>query len=100
MNDAAAMSISDGFGDGPAVGRCGPGWERLLANDRGQAPSLDVIHGEKVLVVNRANLVDGNNVRVLKSSRGGGFALETLYAFGAGKLAEQHHLHRDNAVQV
>ena len=65
-----------------------------------QALALDEIHREKRLSLVRANFVDGYDVRVLQTGRRCRFCPKPLRQILPRLVAEQEHLHRDNAAKA
>src|SRR5207244_1855887 len=121
-----AVSVMDGFGYLLEVLCRLPGWQGLLAHQLGQVLALDVIHGEEVLALVDAHVVNGDYVRVLQGGVTGGRiperqAEETIgaalfgsvvrelqTAFGTGEhgsnhskgIRPRHPLHRRNRASV
>jgi len=58
----------------------------------GQAGALDVFHGEVVLAVDLAHVVDLHDVRMAQTGGGAGLLLEPLHVLGAGEVAGEDHL--------
>ena len=65
-----------------------------------EAPALDQFHGEVVLAVLLADLVDGHDVGVIERCGGLGFALEALNVGRGGELSGENHLDGDQAIEA
>ena len=70
-----------------------------ICNSLGEAWTVDVFHGEKILAVELADLVDVDDIRVSQSSGGLGFDLKTADQLGRSQMAGQNHLHGDGAIE-
>src|SRR5438874_2652084 len=64
-----------------------------------QAAALDQLHGEVVLPLVFADVVDGDDVRMIEATALLGFDAEASDLFGRGELAGEDHLEGDDAVQ-
>src|SRR5262249_28126190 len=105
MQDAALMRVVDGPRDGGHDFRCPPlpplAEARTLSADHfRQAAAFYQSHGEVRLSVFVADLVDGDDLRVVETGGRLGFGAETARVTGRGKAALPDHLQRDEAVQT
>jgi hypothetical protein len=78
----------------------GPDRLRVAADGIGQAAAVDEVHAEVVLAVVLADLVDGDEVRVLEVAGRLGLEAEPLHLLGGRQLARPDHLQGDGAVQA
>src|SRR5262245_51520686 len=97
VEDALGVGVMDGFGDGFDVLSGAPGREGLRADKLGEVLALDVIHGEVGLAFEQADFVDGDDVRVLEKTGGGGFGAEALGGLFSGELL--NHFDGDDAAE-
>ena len=100
MQDPALMSVLNRPRDLGDVGGGLPCRQRTVPHQLGQTPPRDVVHRKVRLTVGLANLVDGDDVRVLELGDGLGFTAEPLERRLSRELAEQHHLDRHAAIQA
>src|SRR6266568_3781310 len=100
MQDALLVRVMDRFGSDLHVPR-GFGWrEWTIADELREVMPLHVIHRKEVLAFVHSDFVNGHDVRMLQSSRGGRFAAEPLGNLFAGELPGQDHLYRDDAIEA
>ena len=76
MDDALLVQMLDGPGDRRHQPDGRGDVDRPLGDPLGQALTLDVLHGEEVLPVELAHLVDVDDVRVAEPGGGLGLGLE------------------------
>src|SRR5436309_11342689 len=100
MQDAVLMRVVNGFSNELDVPRGFRGRQRTSAHELRKVLSLDVIHREVMLTVVDANIVNGDDVRVLEEGRSRNLAPEPLNDLLARELPGQDHLHRDNALET
>ncbi len=100
VQDAVLMRIVDGLGDDLDVARGTGGGQWLAGGEPGEALALDKIHGEEGPTLVRANFVDGDDVCVLQTGGRRRFRAEPLGQVLARLVAEQEHLHCDNAAKA
>src|SRR5262245_59616765 len=72
----------------------------MVAHQVGEAAALDEVHGEIELSLMLADLVDGDNVRVLEVSGGTGLGVKALQVLLAGELPRKDHLEGDHAIKA
>jgi hypothetical protein len=67
---------------------------------RGQAAALDQLHGEVVLALVFADLVDGQDVRMVEIGRRLGFPVKARHVRLRRQLARQDHLERHQSIEA
>ena len=99
MQGPMGMSVVNGLGDGQHVLRGLLSRQRFTPDHFGQVTALDVIHRKEVFSVVLANLVDRDNVGVLKIGRCLGLDVKAANCGVIRQSAIQNHFDGHHAVQ-
>ena len=100
MKDILLVRVLDGAGDGgDEAGRVARRQRAVLRESLGERLALDVLHAEVGLPPGRADLVDGDDVRVLEPRRRFGLGPEAGAVCVGGQVRLADHLERDGAVE-
>src|SRR6266568_7617565 len=100
MENAALMRVVNGASQGRHQLRQVSCVHRHAAQVLPQIGSLDQLHAQEALVVQCAEFVDRNNVRVIEFCGGFCFDLETLDGPSRGQMAVANHFERDESVEA
>jgi hypothetical protein len=100
VKDAPRVREVDGFRNGLHVARRARGGQRLVADELREVRPLDEVHRKVMLALMHADFVDGHDVRMLQTGRRRGLDAKPVDEFLTRILAQQQHLHRDDAVQA
>jgi hypothetical protein len=100
VQNAPLVRVVDSLRDSLEVGGSAPGRQGPVADELREVLALDEVHREERLAVVLADVMDGNDVRVLQP--GGGFRLgaKSPQGSGVGLAAGQDHLEGNDAVQA
>ena len=100
MENAVLMSVMHCLRDGLEVSGSSYGGQRLIPHQFRQRASLDEVHREERLAIVLANVVNGDDVRMLQRRGGTGLGPKPLQEVVAAELAERKQLESNEAVQV
>ena len=100
VQDAALVGEVDGSGHGFDQTGGGLRSKDCLADYLGEAAALDELHAEIMLAVLGADLVDGQDVRVIEVGGGLGLGAKAAHVGGRSQVPRQNHFERHVAAQA
>jgi hypothetical protein len=86
VQDSLFMRAVDGLRDGPEITGGLFRRQRLIAYELGKVLALDVIHGEEVVPLVNSNLMDGDDVGMVKRRGRRRFSPKPMDELGRGVL--------------
>src|SRR5438445_9548644 len=90
----------DRFGGALEVSGGLPGWQRTFGEELRERESFDKIHRKEMLPLDKADFVNGDNIRMLQAGRSGRLGAKTLDEILCREPASQKHFHRDDPLQA
>ena len=99
VDDAVGVQMLDRPGDDAHQPHDRVEGKRLAGDPLGQALAFDVFHGEVVLAVVLADVVDLRDVGVSQAGGGPGLDLKAADVLRRGQMRGQDHLHGHDAVE-